>query len=118
MVAVNEVKLPQTITIEEAANLLNLSKSKVTRLIEEQALIAVEVAGKKQIPAALISNGQVIPALRGTLILLSDLGLSNDEILEWILSENEDLGETPLAALTKGHKAPVRRAAQLLAELY
>jgi len=45
---------------------------------------------------------------------LLDIGLQLDEAIEWLYDENDNLGETPMAALLKGHKAPVRRAAQTL----
>lgn len=77
----------------------------------------MKVDGQLRIPAVLLKDGQIIPALRGTLMLLSDLGLNNKESIDWLLTENEALNETPLEALGKGHKAPVRRAAQLLAEI-
>jgi hypothetical protein len=45
---------------------------------------------------------------------LLDCSLTLDEAIEWIYTENEHLGRTPIAALLEGHKAPVRRAAQSL----
>lgn len=108
----------ETISFKEAANQLNLSESKVGRMIEEQALISIKIDKERRIPASLIKDGEVLPALRGTLILLADIGLSSEEVVNWLLSENDYLSETPLQALEKGHKAPVRRAAQLLAENY
>lgn len=107
-----------TFSIQETAVELGLSVSKVRRLIEERALIALQKGGQERIPRGLIVNGQVISSLRGTLILLSDLGLNDAEALEWLTQENDDLGRTPLESLTMGHKAPVRRAAQLLAESF
>lgn len=113
----NETNFPESVSVQEAAQILNISQSKVTRLIEEQALIGVKIDGELRIPEVLLKDGHIIPALRGTLMLLSDLGLSNKESIDWLLTENEVLNETPLESLGKGHKAPVRRAAQLLAEI-
>jgi len=45
---------------------------------------------------------------------LLDIGLTIDEAIEWLYEENDNLDETPISALLKGHKAPVRRAAQTL----
>ncbi|MGA1532465.1 MAG: Rv2175c family DNA-binding protein [Aquiluna sp.] len=52
--------------------------------------------------------------MRGTMLQLLDLGLTESEAIEWLYEENDVLGEKPIAALVKGHKAPVRRAAQAL----
>jgi hypothetical protein len=48
------------------------------------------------------------------MLQLLDLGLTEEEAIDWLYQDNDALGETPMAALLKGHKAPVRRAAQAL----
>ena len=48
------------------------------------------------------------------MLQLLDLGLTEAEAIDWLYEENDVLGEKPIAALVKGHKAPVRRAAQAL----
>ena len=101
--------------IPDVADLLEVPASKVRRLIEDRHLAAQRIDGVLKVPAAFIANDVVVPGVRGTLILLQDMGFSNDEAIAWLLTENDDLGETPIAALTKGHKAPVRRAAHMLA---
>jgi Rv2175c C-terminal domain of unknown function len=56
----------------------------------------------------------ILPSLKGTIILLGDLGLSDREIVDWLFSVEDVLGETPMAALLTGRKSAVRRAAQSL----
>jgi excisionase family DNA binding protein len=107
-------KVSDWITIDEAAVLLRLSSGKVRRLIEEHSLFAVRVDKEPKIPAHLIVDGEPLSSIRGTLLLLLDIGLELDEAIAWLYDENDNLGETPIAALLKGHKAPVRRAAQTL----
>lgn len=102
------------LTLEQASELLGLSTSKVRRLIEELVLFAVKIEGKLAIPADIIVDGQPLSSIRGTLIQLHDLGLSDSEAVEWLYQDNDILGEMPITALLKGHKAPVRRAAQAL----
>ena len=102
------------LTIDQAAEQLGLSASKVRRLIEELVLFAVKVDGRLAIPADIIVDGQPLSSIRGTLIQLPDLGLSSAEAVDWLYEENEILGRTPISALLEGHKAPVRRAAQAL----
>ena len=107
-------KVSDWISIDEAAVLLRLSSGKVRRLIEEHSLFAVLVEKEPKIPAHIIIDGEPLSSIRGTLLLLLDIGLELDEAVNWLYEENDNLGETPMSALLKGHKAPVRRAAQTL----
>jgi excisionase family DNA binding protein len=102
------------LSIDEAGEQLGISASKVRRLIEEHVLFSVRVDKRPMIPAHLIQNGEPLASIRGTLFLLLDCSLTLDEAIDWIYTENEHLGRTPIAALLEGHKAPVRRAAQSL----
>lgn len=107
-------KITDWLTIDQAADALRLSSGKVRRLIEEHILFAVRVDKEPKIPAHLIVDGEPLSSIRGTLLMLLDLGLTIDEAVEWLYEENDNLNETPIASLLKGHKAPVRRAAQSL----
>lgn len=107
-------KISEWLTIDEVAALLGLSSGKVRRLIEEHILFSVRVDKEPKVPAHLIVDGEPLSSIRGTLLLLLDIGLKVDEAIEWLYEENDNLGETPIAALLRGHKAPVRRAAQTL----
>ena len=102
------------VTLEEAAKLLSVSPSKVKRYLEEHVLFAVKIDKQLMIPAELIVDHEPLSSIRGTMLQLLDLGLTEAEAIDWLYQENDELGETPMAALLKGHKAPVRRAAQAL----
>ena len=102
------------VTLEEAAQLLSVSPSKVKRYLEEHVLFAVKIEKQLMIPAELIVDHEPLSSIRGTMLQLIDLGLTEAEAIDWLYQENDELGETPMAALLKGHKAPVRRAAQAL----
>ncbi len=102
------------VTLEEAAQLLSVSPSKVKRYLEEHVLFAVKIEKQLMIPAELIVDHEPLSSIRGTMLQLLDLGLTEAEAIDWLYQENDELGETPMAALLKGHKAPVRRAAQSL----
>ena len=54
----------------------------------------------------------ILPSLRGTIITLRDSQLSDAEILVWLFSQNDYLGQRPIDALHQGNKSSVRRAAQ------
>lgn len=102
------------LTIDQAADMLGVSASKVRRLIEEHILFSVRRDKEPMIPSELIQNGEPLSSIRGTMLLLLDYGFTEAEAIQWLYTENEDLESTPMAALLKGHKAPVRRAAQSL----
>jgi hypothetical protein len=66
------------------------------------------------IPAHLIHDGEPLSSIRGTMLMLIDMEFSEEEAIQWLYADNDNLGCTPISALLKGHKAPVRRAAQSL----
>ena len=68
-------KVSDWISIDEAAVLLRLSSGKVRRLIEEHSLFAVRVDKEPKIPAHTIIDGEPLSSIRGTLLLLLDIGL-------------------------------------------
>jgi hypothetical protein len=102
------------VTLEQAAEQLSVSPSKVKRYLEEHILFAVKIDKQLMIPAEIIVANEPLSSIRGTMLQLLDLGLTETEAIEWLYQENDSLGETPMSALLKGHKAPVRRAAQAL----
>lgn len=102
------------IPLEKAAELLGISLGKVNRLVEEHALFTLKQDKKLMLPAHIIQNGEPLASLKGTMLVLLDVGLTEAEAIEWLYSESEELGETPMSALLRGHKAPVRRLAQAL----
>lgn len=104
------------LTVPDLMEILNLTPSKIRRLIEDNALAAVRINGILHIPKDFILNGQVVSSLRGTITQLEDQGFENDEIVDWLLTENDDLGARPVDELRAGKKASVRRAAQLAGE--
>lgn len=103
------------LTLQQAADLLGVSSGRVSRLVEEHQLIAVRRDREFMIPAHLIQNGEPLPSIRGTIVLLLDSGLTLEAAVNWIYSESAELGATPISQLLLGHKAPVRRAAQMFA---
>ena len=103
------------LTIPELVELLGLGVSKIRRLIEDRSLLARRVDGVWQVPESFIRDGEPLPELRGTLILLADARFSDEEAMDWLLGPEESLGTSPIEALRAGRKAEVRRVAQALA---
>lgn len=103
------------LTIPDVVDQLGVGVSKVRRLIEDRHLLARRIDGVWHVPDVFIRDGQPLPELRGTLILLADAGFSDEDALEWLLEDEELLGTSPIEALRAGRKSEVRRTAQALA---
>ncbi|PJI93498.1 Rv2175c family DNA-binding protein [Luteimicrobium subarcticum] len=108
------------LTLPEVAERLDLDVMRVRQLVRERRVLAVPHGdrGVRQIPELLLLEGspwEVIPALHGTVVLLDDAGLPDDEILEWLFTVEPALGVRPVDALRGGQRAAVRRIAQSLA---
>ena len=102
------------LTVPDLVEALGLPQGRVRRLIEERALLALRVDGVLKVPADFIRDREPLGELRGTVIVLHDAGFSDDEAVNWMLTENELLGVAPIDALRAGRKAEVRRVAQAL----
>jgi Rv2175c C-terminal domain of unknown function len=109
-------ELPEVtwLTIPDLTEILGLKVSQVRRLIEDRALLARKIDGVWKVPELFIVGGEPLGDLRGTLVVLSDSGYSDDEAMEWLLGIEDSLGATPIDALRSGRKAEVRRIAQAL----
>jgi excisionase family DNA binding protein len=103
------------LTIPEAGELLGIVPGKVRRLIEEHHLIAIKTDNVQRIPAEIIINGEPLPSLRGTIVLLLDSGFTLGGAIKWLYTVEDSLATTPMAALISGRKTEVRRVAQSLA---
>jgi len=103
------------LTVPDAADLLGEPLGRIRRLIEDHTLIAVKRDGVIQIPADCIQNGEPLPSIRGTILVLLDSGFTAEGAIEWLYSDEPTLGKTPMAALIDGQKTQIRRLAQALA---
>lgn len=103
------------LTIPDLVDMLDESPGRVRRLLDEHYLIGSRRTGVFAVPAVFIVDGRPLPSLRGTVIALQDVGFTDDEVIDWLLSEEDSLGRTPIAALLDGHKSAVRRIARTLA---
>ena len=122
-------------TLPAAAEKLGIDYTVVRRLIREGVLVAVKPAPDKplSLPADFLlpadhphANSATGPAdhtepthgylnaLRGTITLLRDQNLTDEEIVVWLFSPNDHLDGNAVETLRAGHKAVVRRAAQMI----
>ena len=100
------------LTVPDLVEMLGVSVSRVHRLVEEHVLLATKVGGVTKVPAVFVVDGAPMHELRGTATVLADNGFTDDEAIDWMLSDEESLGTSPIAALRAGRKAEVRRVAQ------
>lgn len=103
------------LTVPDLVEQLGVGVSRVRRLIEDNHLGAKRIDGVLKVPAVFLRDGEPLRELRGTLILLGDDGFGHEEAVDWLLSEEDSLGTSPIEALRAGRKAEVRRVAQALA---
>jgi len=111
---VTETPDAEWLTIPDLTEILGLKVSQVRRLIEDRSLLARRIDGVWKVPSVFIVDGEPMHELKGTIVVLGDAGFSDDEALNWLLSEEESLGVSPVNALLAGRKAEVRRVAQAL----
>lgn len=103
------------LTLPDLVEALDEPLGRVRRLIDDHHLIGMRRDGVFVVPAVFIVDGHPLPSLRGTIIVLKDAGFADDEVIDWLLSEEETMGRSPIEALLAGHKSEVRRIARTLA---
>lgn len=103
--------------LPDVAELLNVSITRVHSLLDERSLAALRVGDRRirKIPAAFIQDGEVVDSLRGTIVVLSDAGYSDEDLITWLFTPDESLRGRPIDALREGRKTEIRRRAQTLA---
>ncbi|MFT3798770.1 Rv2175c family DNA-binding protein [Microbacterium sp.] len=103
------------LTLPDLVEVLGEPLGRVRRLFDEKHLIGSRRTGTFAVPAVFLQDGRPIAALRGTVFVLHDAGFSDDEAIDWLLADEESIGQAPIAALRQGRKSEVRRVAQTLA---
>ncbi|MPV49435.1 DNA-binding protein [Pseudactinotalea sp. HY160] len=111
---------PTWTSVPDVAEMLELPLRRVRTLITDRALLAIPVGTEaiRSVPAQFLlpaghpKGPAPLPALRGTIIVLADAGLTDREIVDWLFAERSELGASPLAALHQGRTTTVRRLAQ------
>jgi len=103
------------LTTPDLVEALDEPLGRVRRLIADQYLVGSTRNGAFAVPAVFIVDGRPLASLRGTIMVLTDAGFSDDEVIDWLFTDEPELGRTPIAALLDGHKSAVRRVARTLA---
>jgi hypothetical protein len=109
----------ETLTVPDVAERLGVQVTRVFDDLNQHRLIAVEQDGVRLIPARFLGgdarHGEINRFVPGVIALLADGGWRDDEILDYLFTEDESLPGRPVDAL-HGHLArEVMRRAQALA---
>lgn len=104
------------LTLPDLAERIGIDFGRARRLVRDRHVVAVRHGENSvwQVPAGFVQDGEVIPTLRGTIVLLTDAGFKDHEIILWLFEHDESLGLPPIEALRAGRRAEVRRVAQAL----
>ncbi len=109
------------LNLPDLAEILDIEVGKARGMVRDRQIVGVKRGNPKvfQVPARFVlpdveGRPGIIPTLRGTVMVLSDAQFTEEEILEWLFSPNDELGERPVDALVNGKRAAVRRVAQTL----
>lgn len=103
------------LSLPELVEVLGEPLGRVRRMLDEFQLIGSRREGAIKVPAVFILDGHPLSSLRGTIFVLHDAGFTDDEAIDWLLSEEDSIGMPPIEALRAGRKSEVRRVAQTLA---
>lgn len=103
------------LTLPDLVSRLGEPLGRVRRLLDDKHLAGSRRTGVFAVPESFLQDDRPLASLRGTLIVLSDAGFSDDEAIDWLLAPEETIGIAPIDALQQGRKAEVRRVAQTLA---
>lgn len=107
------------LTVPDVAEQLRMPLSRVRQYIADRDLLFLRRGERNvvSVPAKFLGPSGPRPELRGTFTVLSDGGMSDEDILRWLFTPDPTLPVpgAPIDALINGHKTEVRRRAQVTA---
>lgn len=112
-----EQLVPAWLNLPDVAEQLNLSITRVHSLLGERSLVATRITERniRCVPAEFLQDGMVVDSLKGTILVLTDAGYGDEEIIRWLFTPDDTLPGRPIDALREGRKTEIRRRAQALA---
>ncbi|QGU01704.1 DNA-binding protein [Corynebacterium kalinowskii] len=101
------------LTIPDFAERMGVVVTKVMHLLRDHQIIAVTRDGVKYVPEQFLAkDGTLVKFVPGVIALLADGGYTDEEIMEYLFTEDDSLPGRPVDAL-HGHLArEVMRRAQ------
>ncbi len=90
--------------------------TEVRQMVKDQKLIAFRRGENRslQVPAAFIDGPGLTKHLAPTLTLLRDAKFTDEEIIEWLFTEDPSLPGSPIQALQENRGTEVKRRAQAM----
>lgn len=114
-----ETLVGEWLSVPEVAEAIGLRHRQVRKMITDGDLLAHRVGPNLAVgvPAAFVRDGEILPSLPGTVTVLRDARLDDDEALEWLFTPDDTLPlpGPPIAMLLAGRKAEVRKRASEMA---
>lgn len=88
------------LSVPEVAERLGVVVTRVHQMLREHQILAVRREGVPGIPEVFLdSTGQVVKMLPGLITVMRDAKYTDEEILEWIFTEDPSLPGKPVEAL-------------------
>lgn len=102
------------LTLPEVADQLGVPVNRVHQYVRDGHLVAVrDAAGVRRVPAAFLQDGLIVKALPAVITLLRDARYGDEEVVDWLLREDDSLPGTPIEALRANRGREVKRRAQV-----
>lgn len=104
----------QLLTLPEVADALGVPINRVHQYVRDGHLVAVrDDAGVRRVPAAFVQDGVIVKSLPAVITLLRDARYADDELVAWLLRDDDSLPGTPIDALRANRGTEVKRRAQV-----
>ncbi|HWC20746.1 MAG TPA: Rv2175c family DNA-binding protein [Flexivirga sp.] len=114
-----ETLVGEWLSIPELGDALGLTQRQARRLVDDKVVLAHRVGPNRAlcVPAAFVEEDHLLTALEGTITVLRDARLSDEEALEWLFTVDPTLPVegSPITMLLAHRKAEVRKRASELA---
>lgn len=103
------------LSLRELAERIGVDGRRIRQLLRDGRLVAVRRGAEDVVPAAFVSDGDLLKGLGGLVTVLHDAGFDEEESIAWMLAEQDSLGTSPVHAMAEGRSKEVKRVAQALA---
>ncbi|MFI6165746.1 Rv2175c family DNA-binding protein [Nocardia sp. NPDC051052] len=94
--------LPESVAVlplPEVADRLGLVVTRVHQMLRDHQLLAVRRDGVVSVPERFFDHEGVVRFLPGLITVMKDAKYTDEEILEWVFTEDDSLPGTPVEAL-------------------
>ena len=105
----------ETLTVSDVAARLSIPASRVVQLVRDGQLLSFRHEREVVIPAAFLTDDDIVRGLSGAITVLRDGGYDDREILTWLFTVDESLPGSPIGAMRAGRHKEVARRAQAMA---